>query len=370
MLVISVVAIASLIGLAMLSNSSLQAESAAAHARSIAANYLAESGVRTATYYLQRDLSGMPASWVVSGHKIYKTGITVSGVSGSFDIDATTTSDTDVFKVVSVGHSSGTDAMTRTATAYVRVVRASPTYAAGFGGDIIINLGNYFNGPVVSGGLFSGLGLGNLFGGSRSFNSSDFVIPTVGGGQLNHYGGGVSGGTYTMPNGTVGSPQTLSSGTITTASLSALATNPGKVFYYPGNVTITGAGTYTGTIISTGKIELKPPAGSTLVWNRVSGFPAMVSDGQFYVNTKNSTVDINGIVYAGTGTGWAALLAVSGTAVRINGALLAPANQPLAVTGLGSMTVNYTPANNDIVNLATTVVSEPGVGVKFIKWDQ
>ena len=63
MLVMAVIGVASLIGMAMLSNASLQAQAASNHERASVAGYMAESGIQAAGYYLQRNLSGMPATW-------------------------------------------------------------------------------------------------------------------------------------------------------------------------------------------------------------------------------------------------------------------------------------------------------------------
>jgi hypothetical protein len=199
--------------------------------------------------------------------------------------------------------------------------------------------------------------------------ANDFAVPSVGTGQINYYGADVAGGTYTTPSGQVGTVQILASGTVASpATLNALATNPGKIFYYPGHVFISGAGNYSGTIISRGKIEINPPLGSTVTWNRQSGFPAMMSDGSIFINTRSSTININGVVFAGGGTGFGSMLTVSGTQVRINGALLVPAGKNMLAGGLGSMTVTYTPANVDVQNMTTT--PQPSVAVKYLSWDQ
>ena len=134
MMVIAVIAMASLIGYAMLSNAALQAQAAGNHERSAVADYLAESAVQTAGYYLQRDLSGMPSSWDdTSGYTIRAQNLTVSGVDGSFDIAVTPTTTTDVYQVVATGRSSGSSPLTRTVTSNVKVIRATPTYSVGFG---------------------------------------------------------------------------------------------------------------------------------------------------------------------------------------------------------------------------------------------
>lgn len=368
MLVMSTIAIASLIGLAMLSAASLQAQVASNSQNGAVADYLAESGLQTACYYIQRDNAKAPAMWTnTPGHKLYASGVTVSGVTGSFDIDAVATSITDEYLITATGRSGGASAVTRSATARMRVQRTSPAYAIGFGGTSVnIGLRNIFNGGSV---VYSGaiVNLGTLNGGSRSFSASDFTVPSTAAGQVSYYGGSVANGTYTMPNGNTGTPQILSSGTLSSpAMLSALSTNPGKVFYYNGHIVITGAGTYTGTLIARGNLDIRPALGSTVNINRVSGFPAVVTDGALALNSRNLSVNINGVAWLGTGLSWSAVNS-TGTNVRINGALLTPVTS--LPTAVGTLTVNYTAANADVVHLTPSILQTP-VGIKLVSWQQ
>lgn len=368
MMVMATIAIATLIGLAMLSSASLQAQVASNSQQGAVADYLAESGLQSACYYIQRDNAKAPATWTNTvGHKLYATGVTVSGVTGSFSIDAVATGITDEFLITAVGRSGGTSPVTRTATTKIRVQRTAPTYASGFGGNgVSIGLKNVFNGGSV---VYSGamVNLGTLNGGSRAYASTDFTVPSSAAGQVSYYGGSVANGTYTMPNGNVGTPQILSSGTLSSPTLlSVLSTNPGKVFYYNGNIVITGGGTYTGTLIARGSLDVRPALGSTVNINRVAGFPAVVADGALSLNQKNLTVNINGVAWFGTGLSWSAINS-TGTNVRINGALLTPATAlPNAV---GTLTVTYTAANTDVINLTPNIV-QPPVGIKLVNWQQ
>jgi Tfp pilus assembly protein PilX len=366
LIVITVIAIASLLGIAMLSAATLQAQVAHSSQDAATADYLAESAVQTAAYYLQHDLANCPSSWTsTAGHKIKASGVTISGVDGSFDIDATATSITDRYLVNVVGRSSGSTPVTRTASAKVTVLRTTPSYASGFGGNsITIGSKNIFNGaPVAYNASLSNNG--TLNGGSRVFTASDFSVPTSASGQVNYYGGNIAGGTYTMPNGNIGTPQILSTATITsTASLTALATNPGKVFYSAGSIVITGAGTYNATLVARGAIDFRPAMGSVVTINRVAGFPALVTDGTLAINFKSGTLTINGVTFLGGGTSWGAL---TNTAVKINGALLTPS--PTLSAAAGSLTVNYIANNVDVLNLTPNLV-QPVVGLKLADWSQ
>jgi hypothetical protein len=221
---------------------------------------------------------------------------------------------------------------------------------------------------VIANGTITNSG-GVLGGGSRtSFQSNEFALPTSSAG-INYYGGNIAGGTYTTPDGVVGTPQTLGSGTIaSTAALLANASNPGKVFYYPGDVVITGAGTYTGTIIARGKIQFKVSPSSSLTFNRMAGFPAMIADNNLYINSKGLSCNINGVVWLGGGTTFNGGSFINGTNIRINGALLSAGGQSMGGVSLGSLLVTYTPANVDVLNLTTAV--QPATGIKLSSWQQ
>jgi len=124
MLVIALLAAGTLVGLAMLSTATLQAQVAHGVETSTAADYLAESAVQTAAYYLQRDRAKMPASWSTTpGYAIHATNVTVSGISGSFDVSAVATGITDEYQISATGRSSGSTTVTRTASSKMRVQR-------------------------------------------------------------------------------------------------------------------------------------------------------------------------------------------------------------------------------------------------------
>jgi hypothetical protein len=91
-------------------------------------------------------------------------------VSGSFDVDATATTTPDVYQIHGLGRSSGANPTTKSASAQIKVIRATPTFAGGAGGALTVGLGNYFNGgSLITSGLLTNNGI--LNGGSRtSFN--------------------------------------------------------------------------------------------------------------------------------------------------------------------------------------------------------
>jgi Tfp pilus assembly protein PilX len=184
LLVLTVIGLASLIGMAMLSSASLQAQVADSANRSAVADYLADSAVQTAAYYLQRNQANMPTSWGThAGYAIYKTNVQATGVDGTFDVTAAPTGVPDEFVIHAVGRSSGTNPVTRTTNATLRVIRAKPTYAAGFGGSTtVVGAKNFFvNGAAVAAsGTITNTASANFGGGIRiGMGASEFSVPSA-----------------------------------------------------------------------------------------------------------------------------------------------------------------------------------------------
>jgi hypothetical protein len=369
LVVLTLVGVASLIGMAMLANASLQSQVAASTVKGATAEALAESGVQTATYYLQRGFIGMPAGWDShGGYALYATNVAVPGVSGTFDVTAAATGTPDEYEVRSTGHdgSAGSSMVTRSSTAKVQVIRVKPTYAAGIGGDVTIGNNVFFNGPVVASGNIGGAG-GLLISLLRTvFSVVELVVPSTATGNINYYGGTATAGTYTLPDGSVNVPQLVPSTTIASpAALVPNANNKGNVFYSMGDLTLSGGGTYNATFIVHGKLIVTANATSVTI-NRKPGLPALITDSALFVNSKNTTMNINGVAWLGGGFGWGPLLTVTGTRVNINGSLLMPAGQALGGLNLSTLTINYTPANVDVTDITTS--PQPGLAVKLNNW--
>lgn len=361
LLVMVIVALASLIGFALLSSASLQAQVAESGARSAAAEYLAESAVQAAIFYLANP-SKVPGDWDdAPGYVLFKQNGVIAGVSGSFDVQVTPSSSvSDAYEITAVGRSGASLPATRATTVTVQPVRAKPDFAAGFGGAVdILSTGYVFNGPVSA--------LGAITGWSGTLQATSYVLPgniaTV-----NHYGAG--GGTYTMPDGTTGTPQNLGSGTITTIPAPA-PNNPGKVFYSTGELTLSPSGSLTinGTLIVPGSLTIVQ--GKLVTITREPGFPALIVDNQLRISGKNTKLVVNGVTWLG-GINWVGmglpLANCAGSTVTVNGALLAAAGAKFEKTLSGSFTANYVPAYADAVNLTAT--PQPVVGMKILNWQQ
>jgi hypothetical protein len=369
MLVLAIVGMASLIGLAMLANASLQSQVAGSTVKSATAEYLAESGIQTASYYVQRNFANMPAGWGThSGYALYATNVAIPGISGTFDVTAVATGTQDQYQIRAVGrdNSAAAASVSRTSSAYVTMIRATPNYAAGFGGNTTIGTNVFFNGAVVTPGTLGGLGATLVTTLRNAFFGTELAAPTAATGNINYYGGTATVGTYTLPDGSVNIPQLVPAAII--ASPTALvpnATNKGNVFYSMSDLTLSGGGTYNATFIVHGKLNITANA-TTITINRKPGLPALITDSMLYVNAKNTTVNINGLAWLGAGFGWGPTLTATGSRVNVNGSLLMPAGQALGGLNVSTLTINYTPANVDVMNVTTGSAS--GVAVKYSNW--
>jgi hypothetical protein len=369
LIVLALVGVASLIGMAMLANASLQSQVAASTVKGATAEFMAESGVQTATYYVQRNFAAMPSGWDShSGYALYAKNVTIPGVSGTFDVTAAATSTPDEFQISATGRdgTASSSAVTRSSAAKVQVIRAIPTYAAGIGGNVTVNNNVFFNGPVVAQGTISGLGAVLISLLRTVFSVTELVVPATGTGTINYYGGTATVGTYTLPDGSVNVPQLVPSTSIASpAVLVPNANNKGNVFYSMGDLTITGGGTYNATFIVHGKLIVTANSASITI-NRKPGLPALIADSSMFVNAKNTTVNVNGVAWLGGGFGWGNVLTAIGSRVNINGSLLMPGGQTLGGLNASTLTINYTPANVDVINVTTN--SPSAVAVKLNNW--
>ncbi|HMB95131.1 MAG TPA: hypothetical protein VKK61_03750 [Tepidisphaeraceae bacterium] len=373
LLVLAIVALASLIGMAMLASASLQADVSNSAVKGAAADYLASSAMQAGSHYLQYPAK-VPSAWVHSGYLFYVTGATISGVSGSFDLNAVATSKPDTYQLTAIGYSGTTNAVTRTMTAQIQLQRAMPSNAGGFGtGTFIIPSGYTFNGPVLVNGILSLLGVvtGAI---SQSPKATDFVVPSLT--TINYYGANIAGGTYTMPDGTTGTPQLISGPTLSSQPAYNSTTNPGKVFYINGPLTISAAsgtplslsGTY---IVRSNALTVKNSNSSsssvaTATITPQSGFPALIVDNKLTMSGKNISLIANGVVWTGSGISWSAGL-ISSSSLTINGSLLLPAGATLGINVLGgwSASINYDPSKTTVNNLTTSAQPQPITSVKY-----
>jgi hypothetical protein len=371
MLVLIIVALATMIAMAMLSSASLQASVSDNATRGAVADYMANSAIQAAAHYLQNP-GKLPVSWVKSGYALYVTGATVSGVRGSFDVNATVNSTIpDAYVVTATGYSGSTNTVTRSATAQIQLQRAMPSYGTVFGSGSYSLIGAYTvnGGILVSGTVVSTLGATVNGGINSSPKSTDFTVPAVG--SVNYFGAGTT--TYKMSDGRTGTAQVLPSGTVTSQPAWNSTTNPGEVFYFSGPMTIgTSSGTLAlgGTyIVRSNSLTVKNTApGANSAVNvkitPVSGMPALIVDQNISLTTKNVGLTVNGVVWLGSQFSLNGGL-INPPTVTINGSLLLPTSASLALILGGSATINYD-ATKTTVNSFNASTPEPIVGVKYL----
>jgi hypothetical protein len=371
-LVVAVLATAAVLGYALLSANTLQAEISCNLLQAASAEYVAESGVNVGNYYLQMP-EAAPASWTnTAGYKLYATAVPLNdGTPSNFDLAVVANPQPNTYTLTSTGWPSVGSAFSHTATAKVTVNRVPIPAAGVFGGDLVIALGATFSSSGVSGaqaiqanGIISTTG-GTIAGvlSAAPLPATAYVVPTVN--TVNYYGVGSSGGTYLWTdNITLGTPQQITASTLTAANLPAqLPTNPAGIFYHQGALTISGdlaiAGTLIirgGTLTVSGSVTLNPAA----------QFPALICDRDIVLKGTRHVVTANGVVFAGTG------FSLTGntkhSSFLINGALLMPAGAMLSTATGGSLIVNYSVANTNVPVLAT--FDEPATSVQINSWTQ
>ncbi len=371
-LVIAVLATATVLGYAMLSASTLQAEISSNLMQATSAEYVAESGVNVGMYYLQSPASA-PASWTnTAGYTLYATAIPLNdGTPSNFNLSVTANPQPNTYTLVSTGWPSSGSAFSHTTTATVTVNRAAIPGAGVFGGDITLPARTAFSSAGISGAVAmqangSIVQNGGTFSGDLSaapLSALAYVVPTAA--TVNYYGVGTSGGNYLWTdNTTLGTPQQITASSLTAANLPAqLPSNPAGIYYHQGNLTITGAVTINGTLIVRGG-SLTVQAGATV--NPAAQFPALICEDGLIIKGANRILTANGVVFLGTGFSW------TGTNTKsqfiVNGALLMPAGASIGTSAKGTCTVTYS-ATNTHVPLLTTF-DQPALSVQTNSWNQ
>jgi hypothetical protein len=330
LLVISVLAFAAIIGFAMLSTASMQAQTTLNSNLALSADALADSGVDLACYYLVNPKNA-PKAVPIGGYYDGGTITFGSKMPGSVDLTITQLSTGGDYKIVSIGRSGFAPgrsvAHTVTATVHVNsgyqvksIVGFSQNgtlpLSATVNGDIQVN-GILTNLGVINGNLLSPngiLGSGSLLGGLIAIDSNNNTpIPSPA--TLRSYS------TYSY-NGNTYSAGVIS-GLPTGTTLGPTVANPAGIYRYSGTLTMNHNVTINGTlIVENGDLNISG-GGNTIT--PVDGFPALIAKSNVWVrgtllpSSSPRDLTINGLAWLGGSLKYSGLL--SNAFFTVNGAL-------------------------------------------------
>jgi hypothetical protein len=371
-LVVAVLATATILGYAMLASSTLQSEISSNLMQAAGAEYVAESGVNVGIYYLQYPAAA-PASWTnTTGYTLYATNVPVNdGTQSNFDLSVKANPQPNVYTIEATGRPSTGSAFSHTATAVVTVNRVQIPGAGVFGGSIAIPSRTTFSSNGVAGALaIQANGIitqsGGTISGTQSpapLSSNAYIVPDSS--SVNFFGVGTSSGNYLWTdNVTLGTPQLITASTLTVSKLPAqLSSNPAGIFYHDGDLTVTGNVTINGTlIIRNGTLTVQ----GNLTLNPAAQFPALICEDNAIIKGADRVLTANGVVFFGMGFSWTG--SNTGSSLIINGALLMPAGASIASSTRGTVSVIYSAANTNVPLLTT--FNQAALSVKSNSWSQ
>jgi hypothetical protein len=329
-LVISVLAFAAIIGFAMLSTASMQAQTTLNSNLALSADALADSGVDLACYYLINPAKA-PKAVPVGG--FYDGGTITFGskMPGSVDLTITQLASDGDYKIVSIGRASTSPgrsiAHTVTATVHVNSGYQVKSIVA-FSGNGTLPLSATVNGDIQANGILINLGIvngnvlspnpvqgtGSILGGLVAITpNNNTPIPTPvtlrSFSTYSYNGNTYSAGVITgLPTGT---------------TLGPTISNPAGIYRYSGTLTMNHNVTINGTlIVENGDLNI---SGGGNAITPADGFPALIAKGNVWVRgtllPSNSPRDltVNGLAWLGGSLKYSGLL--SNAFFAVNGAL-------------------------------------------------
>jgi hypothetical protein len=379
-IVVTVMALAAVLGYAMLAGSALQAVASSNAINNAIADAQAESGIHLAMYYLlnPQNAPGYSSTtgwfWPGASNITFSTSSApVTTMPGSVTVTVTSAGNY-LYNVTAVGSSSvasaGGGGVTRTITAQVQTVMGFLVQqAVGLGAVLNYSSSMNFTGSPYA--LISSQEV-LLISGTIHGNVEATVVVT---------GGSVSGTTssppsvapvpalanvhdfraYTYGSSTYSATQistTIASGT----TLGPSASNPLGVYWTTGSTTLSSNVTINGTlIVKNGNLVVQ---GKSDTITAQSSMPALVIDDLLEISGMSESLTVNGLTYAGSGIAGSGV--TIGSNLTVNGALLANTG---GVTGgyLGTINITYNSNNTAVPNFSTSG-PQSVQAVKIVSW--
>jgi Tfp pilus assembly protein PilX len=383
-IVVTVMAVAAVLGYAMLSGSAVQAVASANAINNAIADAQAESGIHLAMYYLLNPTHAPGYStasgwyWTGASNITFATSATpAASMPGSVTVTVSSAG-TNLYNVTAVGSSgvssAGGGAVTRTITATVQTLLGfSIQQAVGMNSTLNYSTLMDFTGSpyavestgtvTLVGGTIHGnvaatvVNVGGVITGTTS--AAPTIAPTPALAAVTDYR------TYTYQGVSYSATQ-LTTTIASNTSLGPTVSNPLGVYWInasasPGYATIGSNVTISGTLlVKNGPLSL---AGSGDTITAQSGMPALVIDTQLEAKATNESLTVNGLLYAGGGITETGL--AFGSTITVNGAFLSNTG---TVSGyLGNFNVTY---NSSYTSVPTFSTSGPQAvyAVKIQTW--
>ncbi len=371
LLVLGVVAAASILGWAMLSASSMHAQVNENVSDSVASKYLADSGVSYAMYYLRYPEKSPVAltAGTYNNHYGGEYGLTLwSDAAGPVDIVVTNTA----LNTYLIRSTSIVNGITRLSEA--EVVTTTTGYkvetAASFGGPITLPSAVSITGLVSTvGTVLNAVGTTLTSLGGSSITVSASATPKLSEILLINETGIVapSGGddrTYTIDGVTYvaeKAPATITGPLLT----SRPALNPANVWYSDGTVELNGA-TLNGTLVIRDASKSRGLTGINTITAKSTKLPAVIVAGdtkQKHQTLKASKLTVNGVAWIGGS------ITESGTSLtagffNVQGSLLLGSTSPSISSGIDPMTIAHTVTVRDVKLTESNTIT----GITVTRW--
>ncbi|MEO6434398.1 MAG: hypothetical protein ABIP55_01380 [Tepidisphaeraceae bacterium] len=378
MLVVAVVAIASVLGFVMLSSASLQNTAGSNQVKLSGAEYAAESGINIAMYYLQ--YPDQAPSLNAGGYWPGTTTDLAMADRVTLSIGVTRdASNEKVYEVVTVATVGAVEGSRITKTSGVRLyVRQEfeVTKAAAFNFATQFSSGTTVEGDVYTNGnlaLRTGVPLPAVNGVGycrTSTTGASYVSPSGGFRFISVNAPGAPSVTAvslykTYKHGNVQyNCETINSGTIGGMTLNPAASNPGGIFYAASNLQLNDNLTINGTLVVEAGLNVR---GANIVINPQPGYPALIVTGILDIDRTLKSLTVNGTCFVGTQikASGSTPLPINLSTFTINGGLLVgqSGSSPIPTTGY-----NITTVLKFVKTKANPVALKTPRGVGILRW--